>query len=70
MNSKKLRIKLLEKDKTLEDLANYIGCNITTLYRKLNGGSDFSRAEVQLIAAFLDLSALEVNTIFFDEKLA
>ena len=70
MNSKKLKIKLLEQDKTLEDLANYIGCNITTLYRKLNGDSDFSRTEVQLIAAFLSLSASDVNTIFFDEKLA
>lgn len=70
MNSKKLKIKLLEQDRTLEDLANYIGCNITTLYRKLNGDSDFSRTEVQLIAAFLSLSASDVNTIFFDEKLA
>lgn len=70
MNSKKLKIKLLEQDKTLEELANYIGCNITTLYRKLNGDSDFSRTEVQLIAAFLSLSASDVNSIFFDEKLA
>jgi transcriptional regulator with XRE-family HTH domain len=70
MNSKKLKIKLFEQDKTLEELANYIGCNITTLYRKLNGDSDFSRSEVQLIAAFLSLSASDVNTIFFDEKLA
>lgn len=70
MNSKKLKIKLLENDKTLDDLANYIGCNIVTLYRKLNGESDFLRSEVQLIATFLSLSAADVNAIFFDEKLA
>ena len=70
MNSKKLKIKLLEKEKSLEELANYIGCNIVTLYRKLNGESDFSRNEVQLIAIFLELSSAEVNSIFFDDKLA
>ena len=70
MNSKKLKIKLLELDKSLDELAAYIGCNIATLYRKLNGESDFSRSEVQLIAAFLSLSASDVNSIFFDDKLA
>jgi len=70
MNSKKLRIKLIEQEKTLEALAEYLGCNITTLYRKLNGESDFSRAEVQLTATFLNLSASDVNAIFFDNELA
>ena len=70
MNSKKLKIKLLEKDKNLEDLALYIGCNIATIYRKLNGESDFSRNEIQQIAVFLSLSSSDVNSIFFDDKLA
>lgn len=70
MNVKKLKIKMLEMDKTLDELAAYIGCNIVTLYRKLNGESDFSRSEVQLIAIFLSLSSSDVNSIFFDDKLA
>ena len=70
MNSKKFKIKLLEKDKSIEDIASHIGCNIATLYRKLNGASDFSRNEIQQIANCLELTAEEVNLIFFDEKLA
>lgn len=66
MDTKKFKIKIMEKDKRLDEVADYIECNIATLYRKMNGYSDFTCAEVKKIASFLNLSQAEVNTIFFN----
>lgn len=55
---------------TLEKVADEIGVNPATLYRKMNGVSDFTRAEMQLIRNLLDLSIKEADDIFFARKLA
>ncbi|WP_196607349.1 helix-turn-helix domain-containing protein [Pectinatus frisingensis] len=55
---------------TLEKVADEIGINQATLYRKMNGVSDFTRAEMQLIRNLLDLSVKEADDIFFASKLA
>ena len=40
---------------TLEGFANKIGIDYSTLYRKLNGTSDFTRSEILLIGKALSL---------------
>lgn len=50
---------------TLKDLANKIGINQSTLNRKMNGDSDFTRAEIQTITYWLNLSTEEVMQVFF-----
>lgn len=55
---------------TMEAIANKIGINATTLYRKVNGESDFTRGEIQIIRMQLNLTADEADRIFFTEKLA
>lgn len=50
---------------TLKDLANQIGINQSTLNRKMNGDSDFTRSEIQNITYWLNLSEEEVIEIFF-----
>jgi hypothetical protein len=55
---------------TMESIANKIGINATTLYRKVNGESDFTRGEIQIIRMQLNLTADEADRIFFTEKLA
>ena len=57
--------KLAECGVTKGEIAKTIGCNEATLYRKLNGKSDFTRNEIQMIRQKLNMSANEVDTIFF-----
>ncbi|WP_414601403.1 helix-turn-helix domain-containing protein [Gemmiger sp.] len=59
------KAKLIENDMTTRDMAGIIGCNEATLYRKMNGVSDFTRNEIQLIKQALNLSSAEVEDIFF-----
>lgn len=54
----------------METIANKLGINATTLYRKINGESDFTRGEVQLLRMILGLTTDEADRIFFAEKLA
>lgn len=54
-----------KKQQTLESVAAHIGINSATLYRKMNGISDFRRKEIQEIKKFLLLNDEESNRIFF-----
>lgn len=56
---------LKEKDLTQGDAAKIIGVTPTSLYRKMNGISDFTRNEIQLFRSSLDLTSETVDAIFF-----
>jgi DNA-binding XRE family transcriptional regulator len=67
----KLKGKIVEKGLNIETLAQKVGINKATFYRRLDtGGEDFSVKEIYLIATELKLSRLEVNTIFFKNFVA
>jgi len=68
-NRNKLRGKLAEANMTIEALANALGINSVTLYRKMSGESDFSRSEMQIIRQTFRLSAGEMDEIFFAPEL-
>ncbi|MCI8332646.1 MAG: helix-turn-helix transcriptional regulator [Clostridiales bacterium] len=68
-NDKLFKAKAIEKGISMEQIAKYLGINVATLYRKINGSSDFSRSEIQQIWVLLALSASEINNIFFANKL-
>lgn len=55
------------KDKNLrqEDVASALSINGSTLYRKMAGDSDFTRAEIQKLRNLLSLSVEEAEVIFF-----
>lgn len=59
-----------KKGMTLAELANLVDMNVSTIYRKLSGESDFYRHEIIAIREVLDLSVEETETIFFHQKLA
>ena len=44
-----------EKGLTLQEVADYLKIDKSTLYRKMNGGSDFYRSEMQLLCNLLSL---------------
>ena len=50
---------------TLKTISEKINVNPSTLYRKMNGFSDFTRSEVQAISDILELDAQEIIDIFF-----
>lgn len=52
---------------SLAKLADVLGINPATLYRKMTGESDFTRAEMTLIKECLDLTFEEVEKIFFTD---
>lgn len=55
---------------TATELAEAIGINSSTLYRKINADGDFTREEITKIASFLKIGAEQVRAIFFAEELA
>ncbi|MBO5254782.1 MAG: helix-turn-helix transcriptional regulator [Opitutales bacterium] len=57
--------KVKEKGLTLDALAVELGINYSTLYRKMNGDSDFTRAEIQKAKAVLNLDVNTADAIFF-----
>jgi cyanate lyase len=64
------KAKLAEKGVTLREIAFVMGCNEATLYRKMQGQSDFTRNEIQLIKQKLELTNEDVEVIFFATELA
>ena len=62
---KKFKIKMMVNDLTMEDVANHLNISVVTLYRKMNGVSDFTRNEIQLLKELLRLTVKEANQIFF-----
>ncbi|WP_196601693.1 hypothetical protein [Pectinatus frisingensis] len=61
----KFKYAVSTKGYTLENIADYLGINAVTLWRKMNGSSDFTRAEIQSLRGYLELSVQEVDEIFF-----
>lgn len=60
-NKLKFKAAVIEGGKTIADVAEYLNINESTLYRKINGTSEFSRDEIQNICVFLKLdSPLEI----------
>lgn len=64
-NANKLRGVMAEKGCSAEKLAGALGINPSTLSRKMSGISEFTRSEIQIAAAFLKLSARDIQNIFF-----
>ena len=60
----KFKYYVSDRNETLGKVAEYLGINQATLTRKLNGESDFYRAEIQAVASMLHLSHDEVTEIF------
>lgn len=71
VNINKLKAKLVERSMSVEDLAQKMGINKATLYRKMgNGGVGFTVKDANLIVDILGLSLQEAMEIFFAQKVA
>ena len=71
VNVNKLKGKIVEKGYSIPELAEKIGMDKATIYRKIaNGGEGFTIKEANAIAKSLELNHDEVNAIFFDQIVA
>ncbi len=68
MNKARLRYEMDTKNVSVEDLCAHIGISKSAFYKKLNGKSEFTRREIEMICQCLELdSPVE---IFFAEKVS
>lgn len=70
IDKNKFRGKVVSEGLTMGNVAEMLNINPTTLHRKLSGESEFTRKEIQQLRGILNLSAEDVDLIFFSEELA
>ncbi len=63
----KFKYSIMVKGKNLREVASVLNISSVTLWRKMNGGSEFSREEIQTIKNMLNLTQNEAFEIFFAE---
>lgn len=69
MSYNKLRGKIREVFGTQEAFAEAIGMNTATISGKLNGKSDWSRAEMEKACSLLGIPMIEMHFYFFALKI-
>ena len=67
MNKTELEVVMLRRGIKTAKLAEILGINKTTLYRKLTSGK-FERSEIMKIREALDLTDADTIRIFFDDE--
>jgi DNA-binding Xre family transcriptional regulator len=71
VNINKLKGKIVERGLTIGSLAEKMGIDRSTLYRKINNdGVMFTIKEANLICSILELDAQEATAIFFSQYVA
>ena len=71
VNVNKLKGKLVERGMNVEAVADLMGLDRATLYRRLaNNGDTFTIGEADTISKILELTRNEVNEIFFAQYVA
>lgn len=63
-NKQKFKAAVALAGKNMKEVASLIGVDVATLYRKMNGESDFFRSEIDILRRELDIC--DVDSIFFD----
>ena len=67
-NKVEFEVAMLRKGVKRQELANVLGIDVSTLYRKLENNGDFDRSQISIIMDYLDID--DPNPIFFAKDLA
>lgn len=70
VNTQLLRKKMADNNSTISDVAEKIGVDKATLYRRMADTEAFTIGEVEKIAAVLGLSHEDAVNIFFNPDVA
>lgn len=57
------KAQIVRKGKTMKQVADFLGIDESTLYRKIQADGNFTREEINLLIEFLEIS--EPMSIFF-----
>lgn len=67
-NKVEFEVAMLRKGVKRQELAKYLGIDVSTLYRKLDNDGDFDREQISKIMDYLGIE--DPNPIFFAKELA
>lgn len=70
INVNKLKGKIVENGKTQQEVAELIGIDRSTFYRKMKEGGNFSVGEASKMAEIIPLDNSEAIAIFFNQHVA
>lgn len=70
VNIEKLRTALKEQNISMDQAADVLCVDRATLYRRFQQGTRFTVEEVDRLSNLLNLSSVEMQSIFFDRELA
>lgn len=70
MNSNNLKAAMKLHDDTQEQLAEFLGLQVSGINARINGKIEFRRSEINLIRERYGLSPEETMKIFFDENVS
>lgn len=71
VNIRKIRARMVEKGVTAQEMADCMGINRSTLYRKFQQPDEqITVRDVRTMAAALDLQVPDAVKIFFDKEVA
>lgn len=62
-NKTEFRVQVIRANKTNKEIADFLGINESTLYRKIENNGSFTREEINKLIEFLDIA--EPKPIFF-----
>lgn len=63
------KAELVRRGLSVEQVAKMLGIDTVSLYRKMNGESDFFRNEIDVLRRKLNLSDADLLKIFFAKEL-
>jgi plasmid maintenance system antidote protein VapI len=67
MNINLLKAQILLNGRKIKDIANVLNISKSSIYRKINGKSDFTRREICKLISYLEIESKRAMMIFFDE---
>ena len=70
MNSKELKVQMIRKEKTVDDLCTALGISRSAWFRKISGESEFTQGEISGLRFELDLDDEQTGMIFFSNEVS
>lgn len=70
MNVNLLKSQIALRGKSFKEIAIKLKISKSALYRKMYGKSEFTRVEISILIAYLEIDTEQAMEIFFNEKVS
>ena len=70
MNSKELKVQMIRKNKSVDELCATIGISRSAWFRKVGGVSEFTQSKIACLRKELDLDDQQIIMIFFEKEVS